>query len=88
MEHVEMTIRVTHQEAEENHDEIHAFLLENPEARLVISDDTSCPHCAAAGIEVTDDGWIVDVAASQNGNRPVSRQVRRQAERAARKRRR
>jgi hypothetical protein len=99
MTELQPVLRLTHEQAEaEPHLEAE-FLAEFPHGEVIIADDTTCPHCAAAGIRVAEDGQVLDAATgavvSADGVhvgpvRPGAyrdrRKARRKAERKARRR--
>lgn len=89
----EVNIRVTPAELREHRAEIDEMVRQNPGANLIVSEDTTCPTCAAAGIRHTQvpgaayvDRLTPEIAATFSGGHRDRRKARRKAERKARRR--
>lgn len=61
------TLRVTHEDMKDPGiaAEVEEFRQAHPEAEVIISDDATCPHCAAQGIRVEEDGSIRDAVTGE-----------------------
>lgn len=77
------TFRITPADAAGHPELIEEFRRSCPGGEVVIGEDTTCPHCRAAGIRVGDDGVIRQTGSER---RKAKRKSARSARRANRKR--